>query len=63
MLVELSDLEYGALLVEIELNSGDLLLFLRCEILSERGRQRDGALRDRGVCCHAPSQSGIPTDL
>ncbi len=55
------NLEHCALLEEIELDSGNQLLLLCGEVLCERGRQDDGALRDGGVC--TPPSPGIPTNL
>lgn len=63
MFVECIDLEHCTLLVEIELDSGDQLLFLRGEVLCERWGQPDGALRGGGVFPHTHSGPGIPTDL
>lgn len=63
MLVQCIDLEHGAPLVEIELDSGGLLLFLRAQVLCESGGQPNGALRDGGVCSRTPPRPGIPTDL
>lgn len=60
---ESSDLEHGALLVKIELDSGGLLLLLWGQVLCEGGRKLDGALGDGGVTSGTPSDSGIPTDL
>ena len=62
-LVERIDLEHCALLVEIELDPWGQLLLLGGQVLCEGGGQPDGALRDGGVCSHAPPRPGIPTDL
>lgn len=61
--VEGTHLEHRASLVEIELDSRGQLLLLQTEILSERGGERDGALRDGLASSQAPPASGIPTDL
>lgn len=57
------NLKHCAPLVEIELDSRDELLLLRSQVLRQRGRKSNGALRYGGVGSHTPPQPGISTDL
>lgn len=63
MCADCRDLEHCALLVEIELHSGDQLLLLCGEVLCEGGGQLNGALRDGGGAPRIPPGPGIPADL
>lgn len=58
-----TNLEHCAGLVEIEVHSRGQLLLLQTEILSERGGQCDGTLRDGRVSSQTPPAPGISTDL
>lgn len=63
VMVRSVNLEHRALVVEVELESGDQVLLFWGQILSDGGGQRDGALRGGGDCGHASRQPRTCADL